>query len=586
MGRDMRPGIPSLFDSFDRPSAIIEPADVCNNGPLYRVIADRLVHLLYAHNSDDWRAFDWMVEKTIIRRIRAGSDCIVATFLGIDEHSHLDGPFHENVETAYRRIDAAIGRIVQELKVEQRYDDTILIVLSDHGHTDTNVHIPVVDLLQGHRFNPFYFPRKYSDKHDSAVMESGNAMAQLYFRRNGVWGEAWNADEMRKDEKIERLIKSLLATEGIPFVVARDGESRITFIGRKGSMKACKLGAEYELTHTGESPLENYPEGRHSRLDLLNLSFEFQYPDAVDQLFRLFESTRVGDLILSADPGYDLRMRHERPEHHGSHGSLHREHMSVPIAISVPTTENLRSTCDVPPTVLRLTGKEIPPEMIGMCRVLRESTAHGSGITSTSLSEDSKSVEGTADSGRSKHLSLVTTVAIIVFGIALTVIFQEDLTDFGTSILQRFGQRRLDEVLFSITAVSSTPLFLPIWGYVPVAVQMGYSVGHLAAVMALGSASGSMVTYMIGRCCGNSKRLRNKYPQIVTHRWMTGQSRRKVSMFLFLGTASPIPCDVFYAACGLKKYPWLPFWTILVSGRIVRYLYLGLGFSFILETLF
>jgi membrane protein YqaA with SNARE-associated domain len=53
-----------------------------------------------------------------------------------------------------------------------------------------------------------------------------------------------------------------------------------------------------------------------------------------------------------------------------------------------------------------------------------------------------------------------------------------------------------------------------------------------------------------------------------------------VTGFLFLGTASPIPCDVFYAACGLKKFPWPLFWATMIGARFIRYWYLGYGFEF------
>jgi len=588
MGLDMRSGMPSIFDSFDRPSAIIEPADVCNTGPLYRVILDRLLHISYAHNTDDWRAFDWMVEKTIIRRIRAGSDCIVATFLGIDEYSHLSGPYHESVEHAYRRIDAAIGRIVDELKAEQRYDDTVLVLLSDHGHTDTHVHISLVDILHGHRFKPFHFPQRFSRKFDSAVMESGNAMAQLYFRRESGWGKPWTLDEMQNHSKTKRLIGSLLSTEGIPFLIMRDGDNQIIFHGKDGALKAAKVGGGYEVSHVDTPPLAGYPEGRFTRDELFELSFDLEYPDAVDQVFKLFESPRTGDVLISADPGYDLRLRYERPEHRGSHGALHREHMCVPLAISVPLDGKLRRTCDVPPTLLALTGKVIPAAMNGsaLAAISRDESQDSETLSNgadrpAKPGQKSSPVSNTA---KSKYVSVLTTVGIIVGGLLLTLFYQDEITGAGKFLLITYGQQWMDGVLFAITAISSTPLFLPIWGYVMVGIGMGYTVWHLAAIMALGSATGSLVTYLIGLRFGNSKRIRQRFPELVNHRWARGKSRFMTTMILFLGTASPIPCDVFYAACGLKRFPWLLFWVTLVCGRVVRYLYLGFGFGAVLSS--
>ena len=43
------------------------------------------------------------------------------------------------------------------------------------------------------------------------------------------------------------------------------------------------------------------------------------------------KSDRAGDVVISAATGYDLRDFWEIPEHKGSHGSLHWEHMHVPV---------------------------------------------------------------------------------------------------------------------------------------------------------------------------------------------------------------------------------------------------------------
>jgi hypothetical protein len=78
-----------------------------------------------------------------------------------------------------------------------------------------------------------------------------------------------------------------------------------------------------------------------------------RYPDGMYQLTQLFDSERTGDVVVSATPGYDLRRDHESPEHFGSHGSLHRDHMHVPIACSAPLTEGPMRTIDVFPSTLQ-----------------------------------------------------------------------------------------------------------------------------------------------------------------------------------------------------------------------------------------
>ena len=44
----------------------------------------------------------------------------------------------------------------------------------------------------------------------------------------------------------------------------------------------------------------------------------------------IFDSSRTGDIVITAEPGYDLR-RWEFPEHKASHGSDCDDHYKVPI---------------------------------------------------------------------------------------------------------------------------------------------------------------------------------------------------------------------------------------------------------------
>jgi len=176
--------------------------------------------------------------------------------------------------------------------------------------------------------------------------------------------------------------------------------------------------------------------------------------------------------------------------------------------------------------------------------------------------------------------SIAVTVGIIIVGIAIVALFQEDINAFGMELMERYGQERIDLILFLLTAISCSPICLPVWGYVLTGVAMGYDVVHLAAVMALGSGVGSLITYYIGRYFATTKFVQKRFPTAVKHPWIEGRSRKYVTLILFFGTASPIPCDVFYLACGIKRYPALPFFIACIGGRFVRYLYLGYGFDF------
>jgi membrane protein YqaA with SNARE-associated domain len=85
---------------------------------------------------------------------------------------------------------------------------------------------------------------------------------------------------------------------------------------------------------------------------------------------------------------------------------------------------------------------------------------------------------------------------------------------------------------------------------------------------------------MLGKHYGGSAWIKKRFPNIRKHPWTHGKSRFYVTLMLFLGTASPIPCDVFYVACGVKRYPTVMFWVTMVLARFVRYCYLGYGFKY------
>ncbi len=102
-----------------------------------------------------------------------------------------------------------------------------------------------------------------------------------------------------------------------------------------------------------------------SSSESLKRSYGTDYPDALLQINQLFDSPRAGDIVVSANPGYDLRAKHENPEHCSSHGSLHRDHMIVPIAINTEISKDYIRTVDLFPTVLELLGYELPANLDG-----------------------------------------------------------------------------------------------------------------------------------------------------------------------------------------------------------------------------
>ena len=175
----------------------------------------------------------------------------------------------------------------------------------------------------------------------------------------------------------------------------------------------------------------------------------------------------------------------------------------------------------------------------------------------------------------------LATLIIVLVGAVLVAIYRADINDYGVALLTRFGQDWVDIILFFVTAISCTPIMLPVWGYAVAGAALDISIVRLAAVMAFGSALGSYTTFMIGRYLGDRAWVKRRFPDLHKNHWTYGKSRTYVTMILFFGTASPLPCDVIYAACGAKRYPAIPFVITMVAARFVRYIYIGYGFVYI-----
>lgn len=176
---------------------------------------------------------------------------------------------------------------------------------------------------------------------------------------------------------------------------------------------------------------------------------------------------------------------------------------------------------------------------------------------------------------------LIITFGIIAISTAIVWIYHAELNELGKYLIVTYGRDQIDILLLFITAISCTPLVLPVWGYALVGVGLGYSIYRLAIIMAIGSAVGSFVTYLIGKYFSKRKWVKKKFPNLNKHPWTHGRSKKYVTWILFVGTASPIPCDVLYAVCGTKKFPPAVFFTSIVLGRLVRYTYLGLIFKYV-----
>lgn len=182
---------------------------------------------------------------------------------------------------------------------------------------------------------------------------------------------------------------------------------------------------------------------------------------------------------------------------------------------------------------------------------------------------------------KSLKLAVAVTFVMVLASSGVSVLFGERLLDFGENILMSYGQANTDFMLYIVTAVSSSPLTLPVSAYAVIGTLLGYEPGRLITLIALGAVTGSSVSYLLGRCFGDTPFVRRKFPEIENHSWTRGRSLRVVSLILLGGAMSPVPVHPMYAACGMMRYPAALFVLIVFLGWWVRIGVVVMGIKFI-----
>lgn len=323
--------------------------------------ARTLARAAYTHwigNVDGWIALDEHVARVSTRHIierRPEFACIA--LLGLDKASHTAGHDSAVAGRALATIDTAVAELRSALERAGRWDDTRMWIVSDHGHSSVRAHDDLASLVRasGHRVlaHPWLLARGEA----VAVMVSGNAMAHLYLELERRARAGWGA--LR--ERWEPLVHTLLARDSVDLVIlpVNDEETEVRS-RRRGSAIITASNRRYSYRMVDGDPLGVGLElqGVYAS-DAFDALASGDYPDAIVQIAQLASCARSGDIILSASPGWDFREKWEPVRHASTHGSLHRDHMLVPLLVSRPVSGTARRTADVMPSALEMLA--LPP---------------------------------------------------------------------------------------------------------------------------------------------------------------------------------------------------------------------------------
>jgi hypothetical protein len=243
---------------------------------------------------------------------------------------------HEGLAAQRRYVGALDGYVKGMLEagggLERVIEEYAVLVVSDHGHTPLLPERRYVRLdgIMGERTATGARARL---RPKVGVLVVPNGRAALVYLKGGV-------DRGRViDDLLGRRGVDLATYEEAGWVVVRKPGRKLRF--RPGAGQKDPAGRSWELV------------GDAGALDL-RVSEETlvygDYPDALERLWGSVRSSRAGDVVLSASPGYTFGEVNGNFHKQSDHGSLHADDSNVfSIGLGLPAP---RRITDVAPTIL------------------------------------------------------------------------------------------------------------------------------------------------------------------------------------------------------------------------------------------
>jgi len=365
---DIRPDVRTVFELVPESMGIFTPvarglSPERDPSSRERKLWGSVAHVAMWHQpSDD------AVSRHLLTAAEGGSRFIFAQFPAVDGYTHQSGAESAQVHRALTRIDDTLGRLRQRLAERGEIENTLILVVSDHGSGAVHTHLDLADWFRGQGVPTLAHPIMWERKPNAAVMVAGNGSAMVY-ARPGVRRETrWPMERLRRNETFgtgRSLVDALLRDPSVAFIAAESEQGGIWVESERGAGRiTSKAGEICYQTLTGDPLGLGGPQSASSR-QWLEATWAAEFPDAPFHLLDQFRSPRAGDLLVIGREGYDFRARYEFPEHRWGHGSLTRSHMQTPLWSSHKIPAVPLRTVDIFPAMLDWLGVELPEGVDG-----------------------------------------------------------------------------------------------------------------------------------------------------------------------------------------------------------------------------
>ena len=313
--------------------------------------------------AERWLDVDRELAEVVVRRMREERpEYLFAAFTGVDKASHARGPHDRLVVDAMHIIDDVVRQLREDAERDGWWGDTRLWIVSDHGHSMVHTHEDLAGVVGATGLRTVAHPWSAGIAPDAAVMVSGNAMAHVYLDLDARERPWWPALTPR----FAALADALLAREAVDLLVLPMSETHCEVrSARRGTAIVERTGTAFQYRCETGDPLGVGGDVSGCADETFDVTRDGEYPDGIVQIATLAGSSRSGDLILSATPGWDFRARYEPIPHQSAHGALHRDHMLVPLLMNHVPAHTPRRTTDLFASTLHALGVRAPDRMDG-----------------------------------------------------------------------------------------------------------------------------------------------------------------------------------------------------------------------------
>ena len=224
-----------------------------------------------------------------------------------DTYSHKHGPYAQ--VTSIAAADRALERIMHAGGGPDEFlRDHAVIVMSDHSQTQVEDRVILTRVLEGWRI---------LSPHDPAPEQAELAVCPA--ARSAM---VYVLDAERRDGLAPLVARQLEDAEGVDLVARLDGDEAVV-AGSRGELRFAP-GGDLEDLRGGRWSVEGDLETLELRTTDGRVTSRM-YPNALGRLWSALTCPSAGDVLVSAEPGYEF-VDWGGADHvgGGSHGSLHR----------------------------------------------------------------------------------------------------------------------------------------------------------------------------------------------------------------------------------------------------------------------